>query len=477
MSVEFSIDYAGSPGGDAIAELRVACQCPVHLPGDPGFEQARLPWNLAVDQRPAAVVQPRTVADLQTIVRVAASADLRVAPQGTGHGAAALAAQDLDDVILVRTELMRGVTIDPERRIARVESGALWSDVVDKAAEHGLAALHGSSPDVGIVGYSLGGGIGWYARRLGLATNSITAVELVTADGYHVRATAKTDHGLFWALRGGGGNFGIVTALEFRLYPIETAYAGMLAWDRADAERVLRRWADWAPDAPDAVTTSFRILNLPALPDVPQPLRGRSLAVIDGAVLGTDAEAEQVLALFRELQPEIDTFARVPARSVARIHLDPEGPTPGVSDASMLGLLGDAAIDAFLCVVGPGSTSTLLAAELRQLDGALGLVPEDAGALATLEADFALLGVAIAATPDLAARGAQDAAALTSALEPWSTGRQYLNFAERSTDARTGYNEAAWLQLKGLRTALDPDDRFLANHRIPRVFEHGRVTD
>jgi len=194
-------------------------------------------------------------------------------------------------------------------------------------------------------------------------------------------------------------------------------------------------------------------------------------------VLGTDPEAERILAALREMGPEIDTFARVSARSLVRLHLDPEGPTPAVSDATLVDELPDAAIGAFLDQVGPRSTSSLLSAELRQLGGALGRVPEEHGALATFAAQFLAFGVAVAATPELAVQGQLDAHALTAALEPWSSGRTCLNFAEDAVDARTGFDEVTWMQLKGIRSALDPDDRFLANHRIPRLFENGRVTD
>jgi FAD/FMN-containing dehydrogenase len=452
------------------------CDGAVHLPGDAAYESARLPWNVAVDQRPAAVALPSSVAHVQQVVLAAADAGLRVAPQSTGHNAGPLVAQGLEDVVLVRTERMRQVTIDPVRRIARAEGGAVWLVATEPAADHGLAALHGSSPDVGIAGYTLGGGIGWYARKLGLASNSVTAVELVTADGEHVRADASENRELFWALRGGGGSFGVVTALEFRLHPIESAYAGMLVWDRDHAERVLRRWADWAPEAPESVTTALRFLNLPPLPDIPEPLRGRSVVVIDGAVLDCDAEARSILGLLRGLGPEIDTFDRVPARALPRLHMDPEGPTPAVSDATLLGELTDSTIDTLLEEVGPGSTTSLLSTELRQLGGALGRAPEGHGALGSIDAAYGVFAVAVAATPEMAMQGQLDAHQVTAALEPWSTGRSYLNFAENSVDPRTGYDESAWLQLKGIRSAYDPEDRFVANHRVPRLFENGAVT-
>ena len=446
-------------------------------PATPATTRRDCRGTSALDQRPAAVALPRTVGEVQEVVRAAAAADLRIAPQSTGHNAGPLVAQGLDDVVLLRTSAMTGVHIDPVRRVARVEGGALWLHATEPAGDHGLAALHGSSPDVGIAGYSLGGGIGWYARKLGLATNSLLALELVTADGEHVRADAHQNPELFWAMRGGGGNFGVVTALEFRLYDIPTAYAGMLVWDVAQAEAVLRRWAAWAPEAPDEVTTSFRVLNLPPLPDIPAPLRGRSVVVVDGAVLGSDARAEAVLGDLRALAPEIDTFARVPARTLVRLHMDPEGPTPAVSDSTMLGGLPDEGIDAFLSEVGPGSTSSLLMAELRQLGGALGRNHDGGGALRRLDGAFVAFGAAIAATPQLAEQGEHDARRLTRALSPWANGRSYLNFAEGAVDPRTGYDERTWLQLKGIRSAVDPRGVFVGNHRIPRLVENLRVTD
>jgi FAD/FMN-containing dehydrogenase len=456
------------------APLRGLCAGAVHLPGDPGYDEARTPWNVAVDQRPAAVAYPASADEVSDIVRAAADARLRVAPQGTGHNAGPLGS--LADAVLLRTSAMTGIEIDAERRVARVQAGVLWQDVVEQAAAHGLAALHGSSPDVGVVGYSLGGGIGWYARELGMATNSVLAVELVLGDGTQVRADADTNPDLFWAVRGGGGSFGIVTAMEFRLYDIATAYAGMLMWDQDHAERVLRTWAAWTADAPDCVTTAFRMLNLPPMPELPEFLRGRQVVVIDGAVLADDARAEEVLADLRALEPELDTFARVPAASLVRLHMDPEGPTPGVSASTMLADLPDPAIESFLALTGRGSGSTLLSAELRQLGGALARPAEGAGALPMLDAKFVLFGVAIAVTPELGAQGHADAVALVDALSSYSAGRDYLNFTEVPVDVRRSFPAETWQRLKAVRSAVDPHGLLLANHPVPRLYENGLPT-
>ena len=446
----------------------------VHLPGDPGYDAARVAWNFAIDQRPADVAFPSTAAEVSTVVRLATESGLRVAPQSTGHNAGPLAAQGLDDVVIVRTSEMGSAVADPVRGIVRVEGGAIWEPAVDAAAAHGRAVLHGSSPDVGIAGYSLGGGIGWYARKLGLAANSLTAVELVVADGSLVRADADTNAELFWAVRGGGGNFGVVTALEFKMFDIQTAYAGMLMWQLTDIEPVLREWAAWAPGAPDEITTSFRAMRLPDMPDLPDFLRGQELVVIDGAVLGSDERGEELIAGLRALRPFMDTFARVPAKSLVRLHMDPEGGAPFASDSAMLSSFPDAAVDAFIAEAGPDATSSLLMAELRQLGGALGRPHEGGGVLDRLDAQFLTFGGGMAMTPEMGAQAHADAVRLSQALAPFDNGRQYSNFAENPIDARSIFAEDRWTQLTGIRSAVDPHGVFAANHRIPRLYEGGR---
>jgi FAD/FMN-containing dehydrogenase len=467
-----TIEFAAATGRAHSFQRRTTVR--VELPGDPGYDAARMPWNVAVDQRPAAVAFPVDADEVSDVVRAATAHGLRVAPQGTGHNAGPLG--PLEDTVLLRTSGMTGVHVDPERRVVRVAAGVLWQDVVEAAAAHGLAALHGSSPDVGVVGYSLGGGIGWYARQLGLATNSVTAVELVLGDGTQVRADEDHHPDLFWAVRGGGGSFGIVTAMELRLFEIETAYAGMMLWDQEHAEKVLRAWAAWTVDAPDCVTTSFRMLNLPPLPELPAFLRGRRLVVVDGAVLAEDGRAAEILAALRALEPETDTFSRVPAAGLVRLHMDPEGPTPAVSACAILADLPDAAIETFLALTGQASGSTLLSAELRQLGGALARPAEGAGALAKIDGAFVMFAVAIAATPELAEQGRADGTTLVDAMTSYASDRDYLNFAESRVDVRRSFSEQDWTRLKGIRSAVDPGGVVRANHPVPRLYENGLPT-
>lgn len=472
MSIHETLDQIERPAD----RLRGLADGAIHLPGDPGYDAARAAWNLAVDQRPAAVALPCTADEVAQIVRAAHAAGLRVAPQSTGHNAGPLVAGGLDDVVIVRMSELDEISVDTTHRIVRVGGGAVWLPAVQAAAEHGLTVLHGSSVDVGIAGYSLGGGLGWYARTLGLATNSLTAVEVVLANGDLVRADADHHCELFWAVRGGGGNFGIVTALEFRAYDFSTAYAGMLMWDVEMAPRVLDMWRAWAPVAPDEVTTSFRILRIPPIPEMPDFIRGRTIVVIDGAVLADDERAGDILAPLRSLEPELDTFGRVPTETLVHLHMDPEEPAPGVMRSTMLRELDDEGADAFLELFGPGVETPLMIAELRQLGGAIGRPHEGGGVLTHLEGEFALICGGMAPTPELGAMIAAAGDRAVAALRPWSNGRSYLNFAEEPTDARTAYADDAWLRLAAIRSAVDPDGVFVANHAIPRLYENGQPT-
>ena len=278
----------GLPSIDVEA-LRARLYGEVYGPDDEGWDEARRAWNLAVDQRPAAVALPITDADVVEIVNFAREEGLRVAPQGTGHGASALAG--LDDTILLSTKRMRGVRIDPNARRARVRAGAIWQDVTAPASAYGLAPLAGSAHDVGVVGYTLGGGLSWLAREHGFACDSVTAIELVTADGALVRTDERNDPELFRALRGGGGNFGVVTSMEFKLYPVSELTGGALLWPQERAEEIFNAWREWTTTVPNHVTSLCRLLNVPPLPDVPEPLRGRSFVVVEAAILGDDCAA------------------------------------------------------------------------------------------------------------------------------------------------------------------------------------------
>lgn len=434
------------------------------LPHDPSWNEARVAWNLAVDQQPAAVALPESAEDVVAVVRWARSRGLRVAPQGTGHNAAAMGS--LAHAVLVKTERMRGVEIDPDARTARVEAGVLWAEVSEAAAEHGLAALAGSSPDVGVVGYSLGGGISWLGRRYGLAANSVTAVELVNAEGEIVRADHENESELFWALRGGGGSFGVVTALEFQLYPIAEVYAGVLFFPIERGAEVLRAWSRWTEDVPDEVTSVGRFLQFPPIPDIPEPLRGGSFVVVEATSLLDESATDELLAPLRELGPAMDTFATIPVERLSSLHMDPEHPVPGVGDGMLLRGFPEEAVDAIVAAAGADSDSPLLSVEVRHLGGALGRMQPGHGALATIEARFAMFAVGISMTSELGAVMKAHIEVVQAALASWDAGRDYLNFTERRERGERLFGSATYRRLQTVKGKVDPDDVFRSNHPV-----------
>ncbi len=433
-------------------------------PGDAEWDEARQAWNLAVDQRPAAVVLAESAADVVATVEVAASRSMSVAAQGTGHAASPLRLDD--QTILLRTSRMREVTVDPVAGTARAAAGALWQDVTAVASEHGLAALAGSSPDVGVVGYTLGGGLSWLARSHGLAANSVTAIEVVTADGVLRRVDETSDPDLFWALRGGGGSYGIVTAIEFRLYPITEVFAGMLLWPIERAGEVLHAWREWSDTLSERTISVGRILQLPPIPDIPEPFRGRSFVAVEAVHQGDQAEGDALIAPLRALEPEIDTFGIIPASALQHLHMDPEHPVPGVGDGMLLADLTPKAIDTVISLAGAGSGSPLLSYEIRQLGGAIGRSGPGRGALDMIDAGFVTFAVGIAMTPEMGAAIEQRLDLLAAALEPWSTGTAYANFTERPADpARVFPGDRHW-RLRQVKATYDPAGMFRSNHPI-----------
>jgi hypothetical protein len=430
-----------------------------------GYDRARAAWNVAADQRPAGIVEARTPAEVRDAILFAGEYGLHVAPQTTGHLAGAMPA--LDRAILLRTKLRGEVEIDAGARRARVPAGAEWEEVVVAAAAHGLSAMHGSSPNVGVVGYLLGGGLSFYARRHGLGANHVLAIEVVTADGTLRRVDHEHEPDLFWALRGGGGNFGVVTAIEIGLLPYTEVFAGTTFWPAAQARDVLQAWQAWTRDAPDAVTTSARILRLPPIPEVPEPLRGVPVVAVDGVVLPGAGDPAELIAPWRSAgEPMIDTWAAGPPTQVLRMHGDPEPPTPALGDHALLGELGEAGMDAFIGAAGEDSGSSLVIAELRQLGGALAAAPAGAGARGHLDGRFALLGIGVPMGPVAGAEIEAHLALLTGAMADWDTGRMYLNFHERGGSAETSFGPEAYARLAAVRRAYDPDERFVASHRI-----------
>lgn len=438
----------------------------VAMPADPDWDQARAAWNLAVDQRPVAVALAESAADVAATVRFAAENGLKVAAQGTGHGAAPL--PPLEGTILLKTERMRGISIDGEERTARVEAGVLSLELAEAAGEHGLASLPGSSPDVGVIGYTLGGGLSWFGRQFGFACNSVAGIDLVTADGEERSVTANDDPDLFWALRGGGGGYAVVTALHLTLLPIAEVYGGILIFPAELGAAAFRTYRDWAAAAPEQVTSIARLLRPPPIPDVPEPLRGKPLITIDAAFVGEREQGEALIAPLREIgEPLLDSFDQMPAAGLCRIHMDPEQPVPGLGRHAPITELSDEAIDAFVANgPGPETGSTLLLAELRHLGGALGRRSENSGALDKLDFPFVMSAIGALMAPDAAATVPRDLERIGAAMEPWTAPGGYFNFADSPCDVDAILPAETCSRLVEVKRRWDPDGTIVANHAV-----------
>ena len=318
-----------------------------------------------------------------------------------------------------------------------------------------------------MIGYTLGGGLSWLGRKYGFACNRVRGIELVTADGEQRTVDADNEPELFWALRGGGGSYAIVTALHVELLPVAKAYAGMVIYPAAVGETAIPAYRDWAAEAPDELTSVVRYLRPPPLPDVPEPLRDVPLLTIDAAVVGDLDGAEELLAPVRGLgEPIMENFGRMPVQGLYRLHMDPEPPVPGLGHHALVRELPDEAIDAFIGTVGPDAGSPLLLAELRHLRGALGRPAENAGALSHLDADYAMFGIGMPVTPELgeAINGRLDE--LVETMADWGGGGAYFNFYERPGDVDVIFDSATCDRLAEVKRSWDPEGLIRANHAL-----------
>jgi hypothetical protein len=435
----------------------------VATPDDSDWDEARQAWNLAADQRPEAVAFVESADDVAKVVGFARDNGLKVTGQGTGHGAAALGA--LDETILIKTEKMRAVEVNGDS--ARIEAGALAEEVAGAAIEKGMCSMPGTSPNVGVTGYTLGGGLSWLGRKHGWACNRVTSIELVTADGEARSVDADTEPDLFWALRGGGGGFAIVTALHVELLPISEAYAGALLFPPELTADGLRAYRDWTASAPEDVGSMVRMLNLPPIPDIPEPVRGKKWLAISAVVIGSEDEGKQAIGPLREIgEAAMDSFAQMPATGLTRIAMDPEPPVPGLGHHRVINELPDEAVEAFVEAAGPDSGSPLLLAELRHLGGALARPAESGGALNKLDGEFVMLGIGMLMDPALKDPIAAQLDELADAMQPWAAEGGYYNYAERPCDVDAILPEETCRRLSQVKRSWDPDELIRSNHSV-----------
>jgi hypothetical protein len=449
----------------AVAELAGRVDGDLASPESDGWDEARQAWNLIADQQPEAVVRVTNADDVSAAINFGRESGMRVTAQALGHGAAVMG--DLAGTILIRTTGLDSIEVDPDRGVAKLGAGVIWRDARNAAGEHGFTALAGSSPNVSALPYSLGGGLSWLSRHYGLSCNSIRSLDVVTADGEQRTIEAETEPDLFWAMRGGGGNFAIATAMEIDLIPLAEVYAGTMIFPPDNAAEDFRKWRDWTETVPDTVSSIARILTPPPIPDVPEPLRGRMVLTIGVCFAGDPADGPELVAPMRELgEPLMDMLGPMPPAGLCEIHMDPEPPVPGLTHSAMIRELPDDAIDTFVGEVGPGSDSPLLLGELRHVGGALSRAREGCGALGFLDAAYLMLAVGLPMAPEMAQPVNAALDSLHDAMEPWAANGDYLNFAERPTPVESLFPPDNLEHLREIKSKWDPNGVIRANHDI-----------
>ncbi len=433
---------------------------PVWLPGSAEYEAERTGYQLLAPHRPAVVVGAAGEHDVRAAVRFAAAHDRRVAVQATGHGLGAA----LEGGVLVSTRRLNGVRVDPAARTAWVEAGATWQHVIDAATPHGLAPLSGSLPGVGAVSYTLGGGVGLLARSHGFAADHVRRIDLVTADG-QLRRVTPDDEDLFWALRGGGSNLGVVTGMEIDLVPVTRIFGGGLYFDLARSPGVVDAWRRWTTTLPDDMTSAVTVLVFPDVPGVAEPLRGRHIAQVQISHVGS--HGERLVAPLRALGPVRDTLREIPFAESGSAFEEPDQPHGYRSQNRLLRDLDPDALAETMKTAGP-QAPVMTVMGLRHLGGALARPPRHANAVAGREAAYlvSVLSVVEPGEEDTVRALHRDALA---PVEGQAMGCA-LNFSFGPLDTdqvRGAFVPDDYRRLAALRARYDPRELLRPNHEVP----------
>jgi len=451
----------------AVEELTRSVDGNVALPGDDRVEELTRGFNVAHSHQSAMVFEAATTDDIRTAVEFANAHRMPVAVQATGHG------QFLDTrgAVVVLTRRLDEVRVDPDRRTATIGPGVRWRQVLDAAAPYGLAPLSGSASSVGAVGYLLGGGVGPLARKYGFGADSIISLKLITADGVEQQVDKNRHPDMFWAVRGGKSNFGIVTELTFKLYPVAEVFAASVYFDVASIEPVLRRFAKWSEMAPPEITSSVAILRLPDAEFVPPPLRGRTVAHLRWVDCTTDSE-ESAIAQFAWVRSAgtvvLETCGRRRPADLDFVHDDPIDPCPIWERTAQVSRLSDSFITDFLAHAGPEADFPLAMVEIRQLGGALAQEPEAPNAVAGRYGQFTMLLLGIC-EPEMLPSVSSSGCQMLEDLRPHLTGYSLMNWlgcATSAEDVCAAWDAHTLSRLLKIKARLDPHNMFRFGHPI-----------
>ncbi|MEU9132271.1 FAD-binding oxidoreductase [Kitasatospora sp. NPDC048540] len=463
-----SIDTATGVLGDAtIGELEAALRGEVVRPGDPSYDEARAVWNAAHDRRPALVVRCAGTADVIRAVEFARSQDLPVAVRGGAHSIAGFST--CDGGIVIDLSAMKGARVDPARRRVLAQPGLTWGELDHETQAYGLAVTGGLVSSTGISGFTLGGGVGWLVRRYGLASDNLVGADLVTADGRSVHADAEENPELFWALRGGGGNFGVVTSFEYELHPVgPEVLGGLVIYPQSEARQVVSRWRDLTAGMPDELTTLVNLTTAPPLPFLPPEVHGTRIAVVAGMYAGSPQAGEAAVAPLRTLgTPIADVLGPIPYLGMQTL-LDPLW-TRGAHNYFTSAFIeaSDAAIDTMTRLHGttPTPFSEL---HLHQLGGAFGRVPADATAFSQRDAGFLCNVIARSPEPDGFDGHVAWARDAREQMARHGKGTMYVNFTGDADGdrVRASYPDAVHARLVRVKDEYDPTNLFRLNQNI-----------
>lgn len=438
----------------------------VSTPGEASYAQDTAAFNLAQVHHPDAVLGALDAADVQAAVQWAAERGIPLAVQATGHNAAA----PMDEGLLINTSRLQDFTLDLEQGTFRAGAGVRWDAVLEQLVPQGLTAAHGSSSRVGVVGYTLGGGLPLMGRTLGFASDHVRSFDVVTPDGRMRSVDADSEPELFTAVRGGKGNFGVITSLTMAAVPLTDFYGGQLVYPEEEAGGVLEAFRSWAPGLPQEASASLAFMHLPDLPFLPPEIRGTAPVILRFALFGTEEEGERLLRPLRRLPVVSDTAGPMDYLSVDSVHSDPADPAPSMERGMLLTDFDDDAAEELLRQVGPGSGTPLVMLELRLLGGALSQEPPFPDTVSGRGAAYHLfvLGVPGLPVPDEVEAAL---ARLSVAFEPYAAG-SLINFHGPAGDERDrarAWEPQAYGLLRSAKAGWDPQNLFRYGHAVPPI--------